>query len=158
MIVTTDLTEASHGNATGVGLADVITRRLFDAIDVGVTYTNVYTSGFPERGKIPIVAPTDAQAIECAWRACGPIEPTALRVVRIADTLHLEHLLVSPAVARAMADDGRADVSFGGDLEAIVDEHGSLTPFSAWAEPPTPSSPSPSACADERAGSPRGGS
>jgi hypothetical protein len=29
-----DLTEESHGNALGVGLADVITKRLYDKIDL----------------------------------------------------------------------------------------------------------------------------
>jgi hypothetical protein len=113
-IVVTDLTEASHGNATGTGLADVITRRLFDKIDVGVTYTNVSTSGFPERGKIPIVAPTDADAYACALRACGVIAPGAERVARIRDTLHLDTIYVSPAIRAGLAD--RTDVEIEGEL------------------------------------------
>jgi hypothetical protein len=107
-IVVTDLTDASHGNATGTGLADVITRRLFDKIDVGVTYTNVFTSGFPERGKIPIVAPTDADAYACALRACGIIPPGTERVARIRDTLHLGTIYVSAAVRDQLR--GRPDV------------------------------------------------
>ena len=51
-----DLTAQTHGNAIGVGLADVITRRLFAKIDYAATYGNVITSSFLERGKIPIVA------------------------------------------------------------------------------------------------------
>ncbi len=56
-----DLTDQSHGNAIGVGLADVITRRLHAKIDRDATYANVLTSGFLERGKIPIVADTPGQ-------------------------------------------------------------------------------------------------
>jgi hypothetical protein len=114
-IVVCDLTDESHGNATGAGLADVITRRVFDKIDVGVTYKNVFTSGFPERGKIPLVAPTDADAFVCAWRICGPIPAEDLRVARIRDTLHLSDIGVSPAVAREL--EGRSDI-------AIDDEDG----------------------------------
>src|SRR5678815_5045348 len=55
-IMVSDLTDISHGNAIGVGLADVITRRLYDTIERGETYRNVVTSSFLERGKIPIVA------------------------------------------------------------------------------------------------------
>ena len=55
-MVVCDLTDETHGNAIGVGLADVITRRLFAKIDYESTYANVITSSFLERGKIPVVA------------------------------------------------------------------------------------------------------
>ena len=57
-----DLTDASHGNALGIGLADFTTRRLLDKIDFKLMTKNVYTSGFLERGKIPIVFDTDGEA------------------------------------------------------------------------------------------------
>jgi hypothetical protein len=126
-IVVTDLTDASHGNATGTGLADVISRRLFDKIDVGITYTNVFTSGFPERGKIPIVAPTDADAVACARRACGPIAPGAERIARIRDTLHPGDAYVSDAVRQALR--GRADVAIEDAAEEMFDAAGALRPF-----------------------------
>ncbi len=126
-IVVTDLTDASHGNATGAGLADVVTRRLFDKVDVGVTYTNVFTSGFPERGKIPIVAPTDAEAYACALRACGILPEGAERVVRIRDTLHLGDLYVSAAVRDDIR--GRADVEIVGRPVEMFDEAGELRGF-----------------------------
>ena len=59
-----DLTDETHGNAIGVGLADVITRRLFAKIDYEATYANVITSSFLERGKIPVVADTDRDAFD----------------------------------------------------------------------------------------------
>ena len=65
-IVMTDLTEESHGNGLGVGLADFITKRLFEKIDLKVTYENVLTSNFLQRGNIPIIADTDKQAVEYA--------------------------------------------------------------------------------------------
>lgn len=117
-----DLTAESHGNATGAGLADVITRRFFDKIDVGVTYTNVFTSGFPERGKIPLVAPTDLDAFLCAWRACGPIAADRLRVVRIPDTLHLSNVFVSGALVPELA--GRGDVALNAEPVAMFDDAG----------------------------------
>ncbi len=43
-ILVDDLTDESHGNATGLGLADVITRRFFKKIDFPVTYRNIITS------------------------------------------------------------------------------------------------------------------
>jgi hypothetical protein len=98
-IVIRDLTDASHGNAIGIGLADVITRRLYDKIDTGDTYRNVITTGFLERAKIPLVADTDREALEIALRSCVGIPPGQERVIRILDTLHLGEMHVSQAVA-----------------------------------------------------------
>lgn len=126
-IVVTDLTDASHGNATGTGLADVVTTRLFDKIDVGVTYTNVFTSGFPERGKIPIVAPTDADAVACALRACGVLTSGAERIGRIRDTLHPAEIYLSTA---ALADlRGRDEVAIADAPTPMFDAGGQLRPF-----------------------------
>lgn len=44
-IVVLDLTEKSHGNALGIGLADITTRRLADKIDWDITNANVIPSG-----------------------------------------------------------------------------------------------------------------
>lgn len=127
MIVATDLTDASHGNATGLGLTDVITRRLFDKIDIGVTYTNTFTSGFIERGKIPLVAPTDAAAVACALRARGVVPAGSERIGRIRDTLHLDEVYLSPAACRDLL--GRADVVVDPDLTPMFDVNGTLRPF-----------------------------
>lgn len=97
-IVVTDLSEESHGNATGIGLADVVTRQLFDKINFKTTYTNIITSGFLERGKLPVVAETEKDALAIALRGAGCRESTTARVIRIKDTLHLSEILVSDAV------------------------------------------------------------
>ncbi len=83
-------------SAYGIGLADVTTRRLVDRANWQVTQTNVATSGFIERGKVPAVVDTDEQAIEWALPA-GP------RVLRIPNTLHLEWLLVSESIRQEIA-------------------------------------------------------
>jgi len=109
-IVALDLTEASHGNAIGIGLADFTTQRLVSHIDFKITSVNVFTSGFLERGRLPIVLATDTEAVEAAlthvFRANGQGIATA-RVMRIADTLALEKLWVSPALlGEVKASDG----------------------------------------------------
>lgn len=97
-IVIHDLTDDSHGNATGVGLADVITRRLFDKINFEITYKNITTSTFLERGKIPIIAENDLEAFELALRSCNLQPPKDGRIIRIKDTLHLGELYVSEPI------------------------------------------------------------
>ncbi len=126
-IVVTDLTGETHGNATGTGLADVVTQRLFDKIDFGVTYKNVFTSGFLERGKVPIVSATDAEGYTCALRACGPVARGEERVARIRDTLHLGEIYLSPALCAEVRD--RADVKAVSGPVEMFNAMGDLNPF-----------------------------
>jgi hypothetical protein len=126
-IVVTDLTPASHGNAIGVGLADVITRRLYDKIDRGDTYRNVITSSFLDRGKIPVVAATDREAFEIALRSCGHLPSGQPRIVRILDTLSLGEMYVSRAVADQLGSSSTID-GFGPEIE-LFGTDGALTMF-----------------------------
>lgn len=91
-------TDVSDGNATGVGAADVITRRLFDRMNLAATYTNVLTSGGLDAAAIPLIAATDRQAISIGLLACSRVTPTEARVVRIRDTLTLDRILVSESL------------------------------------------------------------
>jgi hypothetical protein len=126
-LVVTDLTDGSHGNAVGVGLADVITRRLLEKIDAASTMENVVTSTFLDRGKIPVAGQTDRHAVEIALRcACVP-EGRPPRVIRIRNTLRLEELYVSPAVLEEIQ--GAEPVEVLGQLQSPFDSSGALIPF-----------------------------
>ncbi len=118
------LTPETHGNAIGVGLADVITRRLFAEIDYAATYGNVITSSFLDRGKIPVVAETDRDAFDIALRSCGHVPSGRERIIRILDTLHLEEVYVSQALLEQLAD-----VRVIGAPCDQFDESGRLRPF-----------------------------
>jgi hypothetical protein len=80
-----------------------------------------------ERGKIPVVAPTDAAAYHCALRACGPLADGTERVARIRDTLHPGDLYVSAAVYAELH--GRPDIEVIGDAVEMFDADGTLRPF-----------------------------
>ena len=126
-LVVLDLTEASHGNATGIGLADFTTQRLFDKINFPMTTKNIYTSGFLERGRLPLVYATDEEAIEMAlahvFRANPDQRPNA-RVVRIANTLDLEEVQVTANLLdEARRDPGFVDASEPAPMQFV---HGSL--------------------------------
>jgi hypothetical protein len=98
-IVVLDLTDASHGNALGIGLADFTTKRLVQKIDFDLMGKNVFVSGFLRRGYIPLVYPTGAEAVQAAidhvFRP-NPDQRDSARVVRIQDTLSLGSVAVSP--------------------------------------------------------------
>jgi hypothetical protein len=109
-IAVCDLTEASHGNAVGVGLADYTTQRLVDKIDRRQMYINGLTSGSPERARIPMVAATDREAAEWTLMTCGAVDTRRARLVRIQDTLHLERFYAAVALLPDIAADPRLKV------------------------------------------------
>jgi hypothetical protein len=89
------LTPETHGNANGIGLADLTTRRLVDSIDYKSTYTNVLTTRLWSAGRLPVILETDREAAEVA---VGDTPLGEIRFVRIKDTLHLEELEISEAL------------------------------------------------------------
>ncbi|MCL5074491.1 MAG: lactate racemase domain-containing protein [Chloroflexi bacterium] len=103
-LVVLDLTDASHGNAIGMGLADLTTARLASKIDQETFYMNATTSGFLERAKLPLVCPTDQAAIDLALRLLAPVLADQALVVRIPDTAHLAHFWASSAVLKELYD------------------------------------------------------
>ena len=92
-----DLSAASHGNALGVGLANVITRRFFDKIDPEMMYPNCITSTVLTSARIPCVVATDREAIQMCIRTCNGIDPARVRVIRIPNSLHIGHIMLSEA-------------------------------------------------------------
>jgi hypothetical protein len=93
------LSEESHGNANGIGLADLTTKRLVDSIDRQATNLNCVTTGFLARGATPVYADTEREMIEMLMRCLGPKPPEEARIIQISDTLHLGECLVSEALA-----------------------------------------------------------
>lgn len=97
-IVVLDLTLESHGNATGIGLADFTTENVIRKIDKTSTVINCITACTPEKGRLPIALPTDREAIECALKTIGLEDPATARLVHIRNTLHLKVMEVSEAL------------------------------------------------------------
>ncbi len=104
-IAVLDLTEETHGNAIGIGLADVTTRRAFEKIDYHQTYVNCLTQGSGETGKIPPYLANDREAIATAIRISGPIPPKDARVIRIKNTQELETIYISEALVKDLQND-----------------------------------------------------
>ncbi len=127
IIMARDLTAETHGNAVGMGLADIITRTLFSKIDFAATYENAATSTFLERAKVPMIAETDRQALDWAVRACNAGELSALRIVRVRNTLSLETLQVSPAVLAELAE--RDDIEVVHPARNLLADDNQLAPF-----------------------------
>jgi hypothetical protein len=110
VVVVLGLTEEADGNVAGIGFADLTTRRLFDKIDFETTFVNGLTNGFPQCCKIPVFLSSDRAAIETGLRIIHPpVDIDKVRVVRIRNTLDLEHLWVSENLLEELRS--RADLT-----------------------------------------------
>jgi hypothetical protein len=91
-IVALRLSEISHGNALGIGLADFTTANLVSQMDFTATARNVFATGNLERGRLPLVFPSDLEAIQAAVTQVfrrNPQGASTARIMRISNTLDL---------------------------------------------------------------------
>ncbi len=125
-----DLTEESHGNALGVGLADAVTRRIYDKIDTNAMYANCLTSTVVRSAMLPPVMANDKEAIQFCIKTCNRVDPGALRLIRIPNSLHIGQIMLSEAYYQDVLDgkyegvtalDEPAPLSFGGDGTLLTD-------------------------------------
>ena len=93
-----DLSEETHGNAVGVGLADMVTRRLVEKIDYKPTYINAITSTNVEAARIPVTFDTDREALETAILTSGASNAEVCRMVWVKNTLNLDQFIASEAL------------------------------------------------------------
>ncbi|MFM2092106.1 MAG: hypothetical protein RLZZ127_2595 [Planctomycetota bacterium] len=104
IIVGLSLTEGTHGNGIGMGLCDLVTRRLRDQVDFAPTYVNVITGQCPKNASLPPVMDDDRTAILTALDYLVPGRGRRdATIIRIRDTLHLEEFQVSAALVPLLA-------------------------------------------------------
>ncbi|MFN0085944.1 MAG: lactate racemase domain-containing protein [Blastocatellia bacterium] len=96
------LTPESHGNAIGVGTADLVTTRLVEDIDKQMTYTNALSAMAPWSVQIPMHFATDTECMRAALRMSG-VSPGKARVVRLRNTLALDRFVATGAYAGEIA-------------------------------------------------------
>ncbi len=104
-LVVLDVTDATHGNAVGVGLADFTTRRLVSRLDLTAMYANALTSTVMVPVRIPATMETEREAVQGAVKTSGARDLSRVRLVRVRNTLHLGDLWIS----EALLDEARAN-------------------------------------------------
>ncbi len=103
LIYVRDLTEASGGNALGVGMADLIHERLFRKVNLERTYINVRTSLNAPMARLPMYFSTDRAALNFAWAALGRPAPEGQQMAWIHNTLAVNRFAISEGL-RAQAE------------------------------------------------------
>jgi len=93
-----DLSDETHGNAIGIGMADFSTKRAFDKMDFDATYPNGYTATVTLGVKVPVILKNDELAIKSAIFVATGIDKAKPKIVRIKNTSHIEQISVSEAL------------------------------------------------------------
>ena len=100
------LTETTHGNAVGMGLADIMPRALLEHVDLNSTYMNAFTAKRLQGGKIPLLVEDELQAMQVLLNFRQDEAPESLRLAWVRNTAQLDEMWASSALleeARAMS-------------------------------------------------------
>jgi hypothetical protein len=96
-IIVRDLTEPTHGNATGIGMAEFCRTRCIEKMDVKITRINCLTGGHPTGAMLPLDYPTDRECLDAALPTIGLTEPPEARVLWVHNTLDVAEVECSVA-------------------------------------------------------------
>ena len=127
LIFVRGLSQKTHGNATGIGLADFTTTRLVKAMNYRATVVNCLTAGHPEGAFLPVHFETDREVIDAALAVNGTRPPEEARILHIRNTLHVE---VVEASEPCFAEPPTTDVTRLGEAKPLgFDAQGNMAPI-----------------------------
>ena len=110
-VVVLDLTDATEGNAAGIGMAEFCSPRVAAKLDRAKTYMNQLTSKTPQGGRMPMIGGNDREAIQMAIASLRRANYDAVRLVRIHNTKDLTQAWVSQALLAELMESGRAEIA-----------------------------------------------
>jgi len=119
------LTPETHGNAHAIGIVDAISRKLYDDIDLEITYPNSITSTVLEFAKIPMIMENDRETIQLCIKTCTEIDKEKVRIIRIKNTLSMEYIYVSETMTDEVDKNPELEIA-GEPQELIFDKNGNL--------------------------------
>lgn len=123
-----NLSKKTDGNGLGLGNADVITEKVFQDLDYGMTLMNGLTSLSLRKAFIPVRMPDDRKAIQACFATVGPVPPDRIRAAVIKDTRHVFDFLASAALAAELAE--LPELTIGKPKALVFDGSGNLVlPF-----------------------------
>jgi hypothetical protein len=95
LIFVRGLTARTHGNASGIGLADFTTTRLVRSMNYRATVINCLTAGYPEGANLPVHFDTDREVLDAALAIIGTRTAEEARIIRIRNTMDLKEVQLS---------------------------------------------------------------
>ena len=122
-----NLSEESHGNALGCGLASTITKKIYEKMDLEKMYPNCITSTVLASAMIPPIMANDKEAIQLCIKTCNQIDQSKVRIVRIPNSLHIGTIMLSESYYQDVIDHQYENLEAISDLiELEFDREGNL--------------------------------
>ncbi len=125
-IAVLNFTDESHGNAMGLGIVDIITKRVFDKIDINATSLTGITSKCLLQAKIPCVAPNDYEAVKTAFESSKVKNPEETKAAFIRDTNSLEKIAISIPLYEQIKGNNHIEI-ISGPFSLEFDENGDIS-------------------------------
>lgn len=110
-MVLLDLTKETHGNGVGLGIFDIITKRVFEQLDYEAIYANGIAVKDLDDCKIPLIASDEDEALKIAAKVLLGADRDKLKIVKIESTLHLEYIEVSEALLEVVGQAERLELA-----------------------------------------------
>ena len=104
------LTEGTHGNAVGLGNADIMPRSLLAQVDLNSTYMNAFTAKRLAICKVPMLVENELQALQILLNFRAEEDPASVRLAWIRNTSVLGELWASEALLDEARDDPTIEV------------------------------------------------
>jgi len=104
------LTEKTHGNANGIGMAHMTTKEVVDQIAWEKGYANALTSTVIEVVKLPMVLATKELAVKAAIKTCNAFDLSKVRLVRIQNTLEIGEIWISESMIEEAEQDSNLEI------------------------------------------------
>ncbi len=124
-VVTLSLSKESLGNAIGVGNCSAAPRRIFNDLDYDSMYMNALTCTIFQSSMLPLILDTDKECIQMCLKTCVGNDPENPLVVRIPNSLHIEHIMLSEAYLPEI--EANPDLVLESEpFELVFDEDGNL--------------------------------
>ncbi|MCM3118316.1 nickel-dependent lactate racemase [Neobacillus sp. MER 74] len=92
------LTKKTHGNANGIGMADMSTKKVLDETALEKGYANALTSTVIDVVKLPMILENEELAVKAAIKTCNAFDLSKARVVRIKNTLDIHEIWISESL------------------------------------------------------------
>ena len=123
-----DLEPETHGNAMGIGMADVTTDRLVRQIDWEATRVNALSSGLPARIRVPLHFPSDRECLQWVAATAGKMNAEEVTYGWIRNTLALDRVVLSSNLRANVASQSHVEIEQ--EIDAEWDDRGNLvSPF-----------------------------
>lgn len=119
-----ELDPETHGNALGIGMADVTTERLVDQIDWEPTRINALSSGLTSRIRVPAHFPSDRECLQWVSATAGKTNVEDVTYGWIRDTLSLDRLAISDNLRSSV--ESQPQIEIERQLECEWDRRGNL--------------------------------